>query len=77
MSISMTITPSPTVQMETTSPQPASMDATGGTLDHGALLNRNAADQHPMNAITGLPDALDEVDSDALTNFEILEIMQH
>lgn len=31
---------------------------TGGTSDHTKLENRDAADQHPMSAITGLTDAL-------------------
>ena len=31
----------------------------GGTPDHSKLINRDAADQHPMSAITGLEDALD------------------
>lgn len=31
----------------------------GGTLDHAELINRSAADQHPINAITGLQAALD------------------
>ena len=31
----------------------------GGTADHSKLKNRDAADQHPMSAITGLSDALD------------------
>ena len=30
----------------------------GGTSDHAKLKNRDAADQHPMSAITGLEDAL-------------------
>ncbi len=32
----------------------------GGTADHSKLTNRDAADQHPMGAITGLKDALAE-----------------
>lgn len=32
---------------------------TGGTSDHTKLENRDADDQHPMSAITGLTDALD------------------
>ena len=32
---------------------------TGGTTDHSKLINRSAADQHPMGAITGLLEALD------------------
>ena len=31
----------------------------GGTADHAKLKNRDAADQHPMSAITGLVDALE------------------
>ena len=31
----------------------------GGTSDHSKLINRDAADQHPMSAVTGLVDALD------------------
>ena len=30
----------------------------GGTMDHSALSNRDAADQHPISAITGLEEAL-------------------
>lgn len=30
----------------------------GGSTDHGKLTNRNAKDQHPISAITGLEDAL-------------------
>ena len=32
---------------------------TSGTTDHSKLINRSAADQHPMSAITGLESALD------------------
>ena len=32
---------------------------TSGTSDHTKLVNRDAADQHPMSAITGLESALD------------------
>lgn len=34
--------------------------ASGGTFDHTQLTNRDAADQHPMTAVTGLVSALDE-----------------
>lgn len=51
--------------------------ASSGTFDHRLLQHRDEVDQHPISAISGLPDALDEVDSDALSNFDILEIMQH
>lgn len=33
--------------------------ASGGTTDHSKLINRSAADQHPMSAITGLEKALE------------------
>lgn len=33
----------------------------GGTTDHSQLSNRDAADQHPIEAITGLREILDEV----------------
>ena len=32
----------------------------GGTSDHAQLTNRDAADQHPISAISGLQDALDD-----------------
>lgn len=36
------------------------------TIDHSKLLNRDAGDQHPISAITGLPDALDSNERAAL-----------
>lgn len=35
----------------------------GGTYDHRDLQHRDAEDQHPISAITGLQDALDSVPS--------------
>ena len=35
----------------------------GGTSDHAELTNRDAADQHPQSAITGLADDLEEIRS--------------
>lgn len=32
--------------------------------DHATLINRDADDQHPISAITGLGDKLDEIDAD-------------
>ena len=46
--------------------------ASGGTSDHRMLTNRSSADQHPIGAITGLADEI----TDALSNFDIFEIMQ-
>lgn len=34
----------------------------GGTTDHAQLQNRDAADQHPISAITGLKKALEEIE---------------
>ena len=36
-----------------------SLPAVGGTSDHSNLINRDAADQHPMSAVTGLVEALE------------------
>ena len=36
----------------------------GGTSDHTLLTNRDAANQHPMSAITGLENALDDIDTE-------------
>lgn len=77
MSIHMTVTEQNPLSMTVKTASPVSMKVnTGGTSDHRALAYRDAVDQHPMSAITGLPTALDEVDSDALSNFDIFEIMQ-
>lgn len=60
---------------EVTSGDDFSADINGvvlGTSDHRALQYRDASDQHPISAITGLEDEITE----ALTNFDILEIMQ-
>ena len=38
----------------------------GGTSDHTQLSNRNVADQHPMAAITGLPEALAALEENAV-----------
>ena len=45
--------------------------AAGGTSDHRELSNRDAPDQHPMSAITGLPNSLPA----SLTNMDILAIL--
>lgn len=47
------------------------------TSDHTKLINRDAAEQHPINAITNLNTELDNrvVDGNALTNQEIEQII--
>lgn len=39
--------------------------------DHAILVNRDAPDQHPISAITGLQEALDEIQSDYVTDAEL------
>lgn len=47
----------------------------GGTTDHSALTNRDAPDQHPMEAITGLKTKLDgTLEGEVITNSEVAEI---
>ena len=43
------------------------IDKGAGTNDHNKLINRDLADQHPMEAIIGLLDALNQIDSKILT----------
>lgn len=46
------------------------------TSDHTKLTNRDAAQQHPITAITDLAPELDARPSTAMTNMDILKIMQ-
>ena len=50
----------------------------GGTNDHTNLLNRDADDQHPIKAITGLQSKLDTIPpaSEKITNTEIEEMLK-
>lgn len=43
------------------------IDKGAGTNDHNKLINRDLADQHPIEAIIGLLDALSQIDSKILT----------
>lgn len=49
-----------------------------GTNDHTKLLNRDADDQHPIKAITGLQSKLDTIPpaSEKITNTEIEEMLK-
>ena len=51
----------------------ASMEESSGgiSLDHTRLINRNARDSHPIEAITGLSSKMENVADEALTNMEI------
>lgn len=46
------------------------------TNDHRKLLNRDSDNQHPMSAITGLPEALDAVPDEALSNIDIESLLK-
>lgn len=50
----------------------------GGTTDHRALTNRDADDQHPIKAITGLADKLNTIPpaAERITNTEIEEMLK-
>ena len=39
--------------------------------DHAILVNRDAPDQHPISAITGLQEALDEIPTDYVSDAEL------
>ena len=54
-----------------------SMTQVPTTADHAVLFNRDKPDQHPIEAITGLPDALDgkQEQMDALSNTEIEQLL--
>lgn len=54
----------------------AAEQAIGGSRDHRNLTNRDAPDQHPIGAITGLTSRLTDVDSRPMTSAEILAIMK-
>lgn len=51
---------------------------TGGTFDHRALKNRDAEDQHPIDAITGLRKELNTIPpaAERITNTEIEEMLK-
>ena len=50
---------------------------TGGTGDHRQLTNRDAEDQHPIKAITGLQAQLNTIPpaTERITNMEIEEML--
>ena len=42
--------------------------------DHSHLINRELADQHPITAITGLEDALEESSVEEMTMLDIIDM---
>ena len=71
------------INFELGAPAPVGVDfnvtvRTGGTTDHRALSNRDADDQHPIKAITGLADKLNTIPpaAERITNTEIEEMLK-
>lgn len=74
------------INFELASPAPVGVDFNvsvragggGGTSDHRALTNRDADDQHPIKAITGLGDKLNTIPpaAERITNTEIEELLK-
>lgn len=52
--------------------------SSGGTTDHRALMNRDASDQHPLSAISGLMDVVKTIPpaTIAMTNSEIEALLK-
>ncbi len=69
----------PSVKMQVSSPsvhmeiKPTKVVRVGGTTDHRELENRDADNQHPIKAITGLGDELKKIPPavERITNTEI------
>ena len=74
----------PSVKMQVSSPsvhmeiEPTKVVVVGGTTDHRELENRDADDQHPIKAITGLQNVLNTIPpaSEKITNTEIEEMLK-
>lgn len=49
----------------------------GGTYEHNRLIHRDYEDQHPIEAITQLLQELAARPTDALSNMDIQEILNH
>lgn len=56
----------------------ASMEESPGgiSLDHTRLINRNAKDSHPIDAITGLSSELESFPKETLTNIELESLLK-
>lgn len=56
----------------------ASMEESSGgiSLDHTRLINRNARDSHPIDAITGLSSELESFPKETLTNMDIESLLK-
>lgn len=49
----------------------------GLNLDHAKLKNRDAVDQHPIKAITGLTSELNSVPKESLSNMDLEKLLNY
>lgn len=78
MAITFDVGKKPTVEFELGSVRVIEAGDGSGSNDHTKLLNRDADDQHPIKAITGLKSKLDTIPpaSEKITNTEIEEMLK-
>lgn len=78
MAITFDVGKKPAVEFELGSVRVMEAGDGSGTNDHTKLLNRDADDQHPIKAITGLQSKLDTIPpaSEKITNTEIEEMLK-
>lgn len=78
MAVEFSVQPKPEIKFELDNVRVVQTGGGGGTNDHTKLLNRDADDQHPIKAITGLQSKLDTIPpaSEKITNTEIEEMLK-
>lgn len=78
MAVEFSVQPKPEVKFELDNVRVVQTDGGSGTNDHTKLRNRDADDQHPIKAITGLQSKLDTIPpaSEKITNTEIEEMLK-
>lgn len=78
MAITFDVGKKPAVEFELGSVRVIEAGDGSGTNDHTKLRNRDADDQHPINAITGLQSKLNTIPpaSEKITNTEIEEMLK-
>lgn len=78
MAITFDVGKKPAVEFDVAGVRVIEVGTGGGTNDHTKLRNRDADDQHPIKAITGLQSKLDTIPpaSEKITNTEIEEMLK-
>ncbi len=78
MAVEFSVQPKPEIKFELDNVRVVQTGGGSGTNDHTKLLNRDADDQHPIKAITGLQSKLDTIPpaSEKITNTEIEEMLK-